>query len=217
MEASFWERSTVLPLRRLDRQSSGDAIRIPFEAIGNAIEPEALAAVAEDSHGYPFFLQLWGVALWERIRGSGRPLTVEDVDRSRARFEETRNSFYEFRYRELLKSRLLFEAVALSDAFRDSEEVPDSTIRSALAADMRRRGTVPSDEAVGRALDALHGLGYVWVPGGGPVGGIYRAGIPSLMECVVRTAAHGESFQTPTADRPSRVGSATAAIHRDGE
>ena len=65
-QVSFLERGELISLDLLDDQSAGDAIRIPLRRAGVGIEGEALAAVVEDSQGYPHFLQLWGAALWQR-------------------------------------------------------------------------------------------------------------------------------------------------------
>ena len=59
MHSTFWERSRILPLGLLDQRASADAIRIPLEDSSQAITPEALARITEESHGYPYFLQLW--------------------------------------------------------------------------------------------------------------------------------------------------------------
>ena len=60
MDASFWGRSETVPLGLLRPVAAADAIRIPMEAEGRSISTEALAQVVEESHGYPYFLQLWG-------------------------------------------------------------------------------------------------------------------------------------------------------------
>ena len=68
MHANFWETSVIFPLLRLDDRASAEAIRIPFEQEGYQILPEALETIVEDSHGYPYFLQLWGRSLWIQAR-----------------------------------------------------------------------------------------------------------------------------------------------------
>ena len=68
MHATFWERSAIFPLQRLDDRASSDAIQIPFERAGYGIAPAALESIVRDSHGYPYFLQLWGRALWRQVR-----------------------------------------------------------------------------------------------------------------------------------------------------
>lgn len=73
MRVTFWERSAICPLRRLDDRAASDAIRIPFERAGHGIAPEALESIVRDSHGYPYFLQVWGSVLWSQVRRpSGR-------------------------------------------------------------------------------------------------------------------------------------------------
>lgn len=101
MQATFWERSAIAPIERLDRGASSDAIRIPLEETGKEITPEALESVVADSHGYPYFLQLWGEQLWDEARHASRPIGMEEVDRVRPQVESERKQFYSQRYREL--------------------------------------------------------------------------------------------------------------------
>ena len=70
MEASFWNRAEQLPLGRLDETATAEAIRRPLAEDGIAVEEEALARMVRESHGYPFFVPLWGQAVWRRVRGS---------------------------------------------------------------------------------------------------------------------------------------------------
>ena len=70
MEASFWNRAEQLPLGRLDETATAEAIRRPLAEEGIAVEEEALARMVRESHGYPFFVPLWGQAVWRRVRGS---------------------------------------------------------------------------------------------------------------------------------------------------
>ena len=187
MQATFWERSAISPLERLDRGASSEAIRIPLEDVGKEITPDALNCVVADSHGYPFFLQLWGKVLWSEVRHTSRPLEVEDVNRVRPQFESKRKQFYSQRYRELDDRGLLGPAVALARAYEgveslDSEEV-NRVLQHALADD----GRTAAPEALREVREGLHDLGYIWSPRverGDP----YLSGIPSLMSFVFNTA-----------------------------
>ena len=76
LDESFWDRSRILPLGLLKPEAAADAIRIPMETEGRSISPEALGQVAAESHGYPFFLQLWGGLLWGEVWDSGRPASL---------------------------------------------------------------------------------------------------------------------------------------------
>ena len=79
MHAPFWERSAIHPLRRLDQAASSEAIRIPLKEAGKEIAADALESVVADSQGYPFFLQLWGKALWDEACQSSHPIGLARV------------------------------------------------------------------------------------------------------------------------------------------
>lgn len=187
MHAGFWERSAIYPLRRLDQAASSEAIRIPLEAAGKEIAADALESVVADSHGYPFFLQLWGKELWDQVCQSSHPIGLADVNRVRPELETARNSFYLGRYQELVDSGLVAPAVALAEAFEGTESLDkpkvDEVLEVALAAD----GRTVTREALMKVREELHNLGYVWSPGGARKA-LYVSGIPSLMSFVVDAA-----------------------------
>ena len=66
MNASFWSRADRRPVGRLDSEATAAAIREPLQSEDIAIDEDALAHVVRESHGYPYFVQLWGDALWRR-------------------------------------------------------------------------------------------------------------------------------------------------------
>ena len=110
MEASFWNRAEQLPLGRLDETAAGEAIRRPLAEDGIGVEEEALAHIVRESHGYPFFVQLWGRAVWDRVRGAGGgagPVTMAVAEEAAGEFEIRRNRYYSDRYRELEERELL--------------------------------------------------------------------------------------------------------------
>ena len=78
MEATFWERSQILLFDRLGDRDASDAVRIPFEEAGRTISSGALNQVVSESQGYPFFLQVWGKALWGT---DGRAMTCRQRGR----------------------------------------------------------------------------------------------------------------------------------------
>lgn len=189
MHATFWERSAIFPLHRLDGRASSEAIRVPFEQEGYDVAPEALESIVEDSHGYPYFLQLWGRVLWSQVRHSSGPIGMEDVNRVRPRFEETRNRFCLARYEELEKRGLVASAVALARAYEgidslDASKV-DEVLKGALEADSQEAGLSKPMQV----RQELHNLGYIWSPGGARRD-LYLSGIPSLMSFVVDAASH---------------------------
>ena len=187
MGASFWERSKQLPIGRLGPGASEDAVRIPLEERGRSIAADALSRIAEESHGYPFFLQLWGELLWKECRSTPRQLTCMHVDRVRPQFEQDRNRFYLNRCSELHEAELLDVAAAVSESFRDSQRMPLSHVEEAVGSALRLAGRPCSKGTVRATCRQLHNLGYIWrVDHEGRL--CYEPGIPSLMAYVARTA-----------------------------
>lgn len=189
MHATFWERSAIFPLHRLDDRASSEAIRVPFEQEGYDIAPEALESIVEDSHGYPYFLQLWGWALWRQVRHSSGSIRMEDVNRVRPRFEETRNRFYLLRYEELEKRGLVASAVALARAYEGIDSLDASGVDEVLKGALEAGSQIASPSNPMQVRQELHNLGYIWNPGGASQN-LYLSGIPSLMSFVVDAANH---------------------------
>lgn len=61
---TYTERLDTVELGMLDTAGVAEAVTAPFEAHGVAVDGTVVDTVARDSGGYPFFVQLWGWALW---------------------------------------------------------------------------------------------------------------------------------------------------------
>ena len=182
MEASFWNRAEQLPLGRLDETAAGEAIRRPLAEDGIGVEEEALAHIVRESHGYPFFVQLWGRAVWDRVRGAGGgagPVTMAVAEEAAGEFEIRRNRYYSDRYRELEERELLPAARAVAAAFPEEGLLSHAAFRRAVA---RSGGGGPG---IGEAAKALEHLGFVWQAKGTLS---WEPGIPSLMDCILEHA-----------------------------
>ena len=181
MGASFWNRAKKLPVGRLDGTAAAEAIRRPLADDGITIEAEALERMVRESHGYPFFVQLWGQAVWRRVRGSAAgagTVTTAVVEDAAGEFEAERNDYYIDRYRELKKRELLPAARAVAAAFRDGTRLGDAAFERAIAGSGGGSG-------VSEAAEALEHLGFVWQTRGTPS---WEPGIPSLMDYIVEHA-----------------------------
>ena len=182
MEASFWNRARQLPLGRLDEGAAGEAIRRPLAEDGIGVEEEALARMVGESHGYPFFVQLWGEVVWDRVRGAGGGagrVTTAVVEEAAGEFEIRRNGYYIDRYRELKERDLLPAARAVAAAFREEARLSDAALDRVLG---RSGGGGPG---VGEAAEALEHLGFVWQARGTLS---WEPGIPSLMDFILEHA-----------------------------
>ena len=62
---------------RLDRAAADAALEVPAAEEGAAYSAEALAALYAATGGYPYFVQAYGKAVWDRAPRS--PITAEDV------------------------------------------------------------------------------------------------------------------------------------------
>ena len=62
---------------RLDRAAADAALVLPAEGEGAAWDPAALDAMYVATGGYPYFIQAYGKAAWDRAPGS--PITAADV------------------------------------------------------------------------------------------------------------------------------------------
>lgn len=188
MGVTFWERSLILPIRRLDHRAASDAIRIPLESGERPIAAEALERVVQESNGYPYFLQIWGELLWEAAGVTARTLGMDDVNSLLPKFVDTRDLFYLFRFQELEECGLVAPAVVLAEAFEGRDSLEDSEVDAALTRGLGVKGGTPDLAVVSGVRDKLHDLGYIWAPGGAS-GTKFNAGIPSLMSFVADTPA----------------------------
>ena len=186
MEATFWERSQVLLFDRLGDRDASDAVRIPFEEAGRTIASGALDQVVSESQGYPFFLQVWGKALWGTDGRSMGAVTVDDVQSARAVFEARRNQLFGHRHDELDALGLLPAAVAVASAYRDAQELHSTVIDRILESNLRQQGLCSDRESVADVRRQLKDVGFIWNRGVG-LGGVYVPGIPSLMDFVLRS------------------------------
>ena len=178
MGASFWNRVEQIPVNRLDPAASADAIRKPLEEEGVAIEPEALTRILEASHGYPFFLQLWGRVVWGR-RDPARGVTADVVESARPVFETRRGIFYLQRYAELEKRELLPTAAAVATAFRGRDRLTPHRLSEVVRESLTDGDDRPT---LHEALTALRHFGFIWRPQPVP---LWEPGIPSLMDYIL--------------------------------
>ena len=84
----------------LDDHAARDAIRLPIEREGEAVDDAALDAICEQTQGYPYFLQEWGKHSWDAAEAS--PITQDDVAAAtRSALAELDASFFRVRFDRL--------------------------------------------------------------------------------------------------------------------
>ena len=185
--ASFWDKADKTRLDLLTADESRQAIEAPLSDSSIGIEPDALSHVADESHGYPPFVQVWGAALYEHAERAGSArLTMADIDASvRARFEKVRNDLYAQRVNEMDR-QLSMAALGVAKAFRDNEDGALSRVAIWNAIDDAFHDAGVSGASTDDAYRELKHLGFFWRSDTRADAG-YRRGIPSLMDYTART------------------------------
>ena len=187
MGVSFWDRAHQLRIGRLADVATAEAFRRPFEAEGLRVSGDVLAVLARESQRYPFFVQLLGDAVWRRAVSDSpdrREVTHAALDAGRADFETARGEFYAHRFEELAARRLLPVGRKIAEAFHNRRILNRTELEDAIGAGFA--DTAASADQVGRALEALRDLGYVWRVEARPE---WEPGIPSLLDYIREHAA----------------------------
>ena len=181
MNASFWSRlgEGLLGVGRLEEAAAREALVRPLAAHGVSIDDDALDAVVEYSQRYPYFIQLWGDALWKQHAATGTtPITTAAVVAAQPAVAANVTDYYQSRYRELRADGLLTAALAVARLFQAHMDATatEQELDTALA-------HAGIDDVAGRlaTLDSLNRLGYVWSRPGQVPPIVWSAGIPSLM------------------------------------
>jgi hypothetical protein len=85
---------------RLDPGAAHNAIVLPIEREGEAIDPDAVAAIITATQGYPYFLQEWGKHAWDLAFTS--PISLLDVENATiTAVAELDSSFFRVRFDRL--------------------------------------------------------------------------------------------------------------------
>ncbi|WP_424947463.1 AAA family ATPase [Candidatus Spongiihabitans sp.] len=181
VNASFVERSNVIGIARLDAQATADAIVKPLNEHGIEIDDNTLAQVVEDSQHYPYFIQLWGAALWDLAKEKDlQKLTSQEITEAETKVGNRRLNFYEQRRKTLSDIGLLPAAVAIAAVFQDTETTTRDYLKEIIA------DNLPDDslatQSVNEHLQTFIRHEFIWNP---PDTNLYEAGIPSLMRYVL--------------------------------
>lgn len=178
MDASFWTRARKMGVGRISPAATREALAVPLNDAGVGIDASALDAVVADSQCYPYFIQLWGEALWRQARNS-ETATLEQrhVDAARPDLSEQLTAFYELRWEELQTQRLLPVAERLAAELSQRSPMTETGLNDIIASAL----PAPDPAGVDAARTALLHLGYVWRS---PASRHWEPGIPSLMSYV---------------------------------
>jgi hypothetical protein len=148
---TYTERLHRVDLGLLDRDGTAEAIRGPFGDHGTAVDELVLDAVHDGSGGYPWFVQLWGEALWDAAEHPDR-IELPTARRAGEVVHARTEAFFADRWRRIPTGR----ATALSLSLADHDG--DADMADLLAAlDLTHQAVAP-------ARRTLLDLGLCWSP-----------------------------------------------------
>ena len=185
LSATFWSRAEKLGIGRLDHAATNSALTRPMAAEEPPLrfDADALERVIQECQGYPYFIQLWGAALWMAARSEGTArISNSLVDSAEIEFGRQRLAYYEDRREELERQELLPVAAHLATIFRNSAPLRSLELNTAIGEAL---ATTSTPQVLDRR-DRLSALGYVWKPP--DAGDAWLPGIPSLMDYVAANA-----------------------------
>ena len=188
MSATFWSRAEKLGIDRLDATAAAAALVRPLadQRPATVFDDGALARVVEESQCYPYFVQLWGAALWAAARAGETELIDDSVVAVAApEFGRQRSAYYEDRREELEREGVLDLAAGVAAAFGERGMLRSRELNAVIAQ------ASPGDDSTAQILryrDRLATLGYVWKPPDAE--DLWQPGIPSLMDYIAAHAPH---------------------------
>ncbi len=124
-------------------------------------DDDALAHVVEESQRYPYFLQLWGSALWSAARTARRTrIDHALVAQAAVDFGAQRSAYYEDRREELEREELLPLAASVARLFSARPTLRSDDLNAMIA---ESTGVDGIGEVLQRR-DHLAMVDFVWKP-----------------------------------------------------
>ena len=177
-KATFIERVPAESIGRLERNASRQAL---FEPFGKHIvfKEEVMEQILEDAQDYPYFIQLWGSALWEelfRTRTHSPGLAV--VNEALKTVNKQRSRLYSRRVQELDNSGLLVPFAEMAWRLGEGKQPTNYDFNMAIQHFAPHQDTGEHDQL--KAKQKLLHTGFIWEP----EVGTWEYGIPSLASYV---------------------------------
>ena len=176
---------------RLTDAAATAALSKPLTRHDVEIDADALDAVIEDSQHYPYFIQLWGDALWQwHLANPNARLTTAATAAVKDAVAARVANYYEGRYQELAAGGLLSAATAVAPLFQGAVDATatnqqiDSALLAAGLEDYAERFA---------ASEGLNCLSYMWRPPSQLPPVLWSVGIPSLTTYVLEHAPESAS------------------------
>lgn len=190
-KATFLDRNKVLNIGLLEHGDSEEAIVKPLLENQISIDGPALAEVVTESQGFPYFLQVWGKALFnEAIRKDSVGIGMGDVENVASEVESERNITYATRYREWSASdrKILAEVLSSSQVAGNTADFNEDDLLQVVSK------ILESHEGNGARTEQFTAkiteTGCLWQPWGS---NRLVPGLPSFIDYVLEQHNDGKS------------------------
>ena len=191
---TFSGRVKELRIGRITPEATREALSETLSSANVDIEPAALNRAVRETHCYPYFIQLLGKCMFDRVMQSGSGVVGErELRSSLVNYSDSKESYYQGRLDELHSRSLVEAAVAAGSKFKS---INQSIRRESVVDHMVERGIDEAEEK----FERLHDLGFVWTGLRDKV----TLGIPSLSTYVRRTSPRIVRAQQARRDRSGR-------------
>ena len=156
--ATFGERSSFVPLDRLDERAAADVLVSPAAEVGVPWSASALHLVEAGAGGYPYFLQLLGSATWDAARPErGDTLTDAHARQGAAHVRGQVTAMFQARWEAAPDLERDFMRAMAS---HPTERVPRSHIASQMQRPTQALG-VPRDRLIDKGIIEPDGHGHL--------------------------------------------------------
>jgi len=173
--ATFSERIQSENIGRLNREEAKQALIKPFGA-SVTFSDHDLNMVLNEAQNYPYFIQLWGYALWEVLASTQQDYVGKtEIDAARVEFSQRAWKLYNRRMLELNANNML---VPITEMALRLGETRQPTSRYFYGTALRIAG----NNSLPEAQENLLHTGFIWQPEMDR----WEYGIPSLAAYVSR-------------------------------
>lgn len=181
--ATFLDRNKVLNIGLLERGESEQAIVKPLLENQLSIDEPALTEAVTESQGFPYFLQVWGKALFsDAIRRDNREIGMAEVENIAGEVEAERNVTYATRYREWAASdkKILAEVLLSSQAARNTADFSEDDLLQVVSQilESREGNSARAEQFTAKITET----GCLWQPWGS---NRLVPGLPSFVDYVL--------------------------------
>lgn len=184
IDTTFRKRNDILLPNLLSYKETYKALAEPLETLQVTWSQKILKEWAQDSQGYPYFIQVYGHKLVEQLRLKETGLIDNKIAKQALKeIRYRQEAIYENRYEDLDDLELIEVATTVAEHYETQPVVSEDEIKEIL-----NSVTLPERYTTKSAQQALIDEGYIWRADPSDQT-VFHPGIPSLMTFIRKLRA----------------------------